>query len=487
LELYQGDEGRFVSIRTGAEYKERLKDGRTVYVNGDRVKDVTTYPSFQRTVDTVAALYDLQHDPAHQELLTFPSPKTGNSSPLSFLIAETPDDVARRMRAEEFRAEATFGLMGRLPDFMNALVTDAAVAAPRQRETRFGQNLVGYYEHCRENDLCLTHTLVDPQIDRSKGPADQADPEAALHFVRETDRGIVVRGSRMLSTLAPFSDEIWVGPFYPRNPGEESYALCFAIPMDTRGLKFICREPYDAGRSAFDRPLSSRFDEEDALAIFDDVLVPRERVFINGDIEASNSFLAHGPGYALLQATIRGVVKLRFMAGLACHVAEAIGRATAPHVQAQLGELVAKVELANGLLRASSQDVLAARQEGMSLRALAATLWVFIPEAQMRAAEIIRQLSGSGLILTPTEKDFQNTEIAPYLARYLQGKNLGARERVRLFKLAWDLVGEQFGSRQLQYEWFYAGDPIFTRSRFYRSPAVKTYKAMVDRLLEEQK
>jgi aromatic ring hydroxylase len=289
----------------------------------------------------------------------------------------------------------------------------------------------------------------------------------------------------MLSTLAPFSDEIWVGPFYPRRPGEEPYALCFAIPTDTRGLKFICREPYDAGRSRFDRPVSSRFDEEDALAIFDDVLVPWERMFINGDIEASNSLLVHGPGYALLQATVRGIVKLRFLTGLACHLGEAIGRTAAPHVQAQLGELVAKVELGNGLLRAAAHDVVAARREGMSLRALAAALWVFIPEAQMRAAEVIRQLSGSGLIMTPTERDFDNPEIAPYLEKYLQGKSVGARPRVQLFKLAWDLLGEQFGSRQLQYEWFYAGDPIFTRSRFYHSPAVNTYKAMIDRLLEK--
>jgi 4-hydroxyphenylacetate 3-monooxygenase/anthranilate 3-monooxygenase (FAD)/4-hydroxyphenylacetate 3-monooxygenase len=477
-----------MSIRTGAEYRSGLKDGRTIYVNGERVKDVTVYPPFQRIVETLAALYDLQHHPVHQPLLTYPSPKTGNPVSISFLITDTADDVARRIRAEEFRAEATLGLMGRLPDFMNAMVTDAAVARSflTVREPRFGDNIVRYYEECRESDLCLTHTLVDPQIDRSKGPAEQADPEAALHRVRETDRGLIVRGARMLSTLAPFSDEIWVGPFYPRKPGEESYALCFALPVDTPGLKFICREPYDTWRSRFDRPLSSRFDEEDALAVFDDVLVPWERVFINGDIEASNSFLLHGPGYALLQATVRGVVKLRFLAGLACHLGEAIGRTSAPHIQAQLGELVAKVELGNGLLRAAAQDVVAARREGTTLRALAAALWVFIPEAQMRSAEVIRQLSGSGLILTPTERDFDNPEIAPYLEKYLQGKNVGARQRVQLFKLAWDLLGEQFGSRQLQYEWFYAGDPIFTRSRFYHSPAVSSYKEMVDRLLENE-
>ena len=477
-----------MGIRTGQEYRESLRDGRTIYVNGERIKDVTTYPPFQGVVDTIAALYDLQHNPAHQSLLTYPSPTTGEPVSLSFLLAESAEDVDRRVRAEEFRAEVTFGLMGRLPDFMNALVTDAAAAHAflGQHESRFGQNVLRYYERCRENDWCLTHTLVDPQIDRSKGPAEQADPEAALHFVRETDRGIIVHGARMLSTLAPFSNELWVGPFYPRKPGEEPYTLCFAVPMDTPGLKFICREPYDSNRGAFDRPLSSRFDEEDALAVFDDVLVPWERVFINGDIEASNYILGRAPGYALLQGVVRGTVKLRFMAGLACHVAEAIGRTAAPHVQAQLGELVANVELANGLVRAAAQDVVTGHREGTSLRALAATLWVFIPQAHMRAAEVIRQVSGSGLILTPTERDFSNPEIAPYLEKYLQGKDLGARARVQLFKLAWDMLGEQFGSRQLQYEWFYAGDPLFTRARFYRSPAVAQYKAMVERLLRQK-
>jgi len=477
-----------MGIRTGQEYRESLRDGRTVYVNGERIKDVTTSPPFHGIIDTLAGLYDLQHNPAQQALLTYPSPITGEPVSLSFLLAKTVEDVERRWRAEEFRAEATFGLMGRLPDFMNALVTDAAAAHAflGQHETRFGQNVLRYYEQCRDHDWCLTHTLVDPQIDRSKGPAEQADPEAALHFVRETDRGIIVRGARMLSTLAPFSNELWVGPFYPRKRGEEPYALCFAVPMDTPGLKFICRESYDGGRSAFDRPLSSRFDEEDALAVFDEVLVPWERVFINGDIEASNYILGRAPGYALLQAVVRGTVKLRFMAGLACHIAEAIGRTTAPHVQAQLGELVANVELANGLVRASAQDVVTGHREGASLRALAATLWVFIPQAHRQAAEIIRQLSGSGLILTPTERDFNNPEIAPYLEKYLQGKDLNARARVQLFKLAWDMLGEQFGSRQLQYEWFYAGDPLFTRTRFYHSPAVAQYKGLVDRLLEKK-
>jgi aromatic ring hydroxylase len=376
--------------------------------------------------------------------------------------------------------------MGRLPDFCNALVTDFATAHDYlgRRERRYGDNAQRYYEECRENDWCLTHALVDPQIDRSKGPAEQPDPFMALRLVRETDRGIIVRGAKMLSTLAPFANEMWIGPFYPRRPGEEAYSLCFALPMETPGMKFICREPFDTGRSTFDRPLSSRFDEEDALAIFDDVEVPYERLFINGDIEIINGVLPRTPGYAMLQGAVRGMVKLRFMAGLACRLAETIGRADAIHVQAQLGELIANAELAASLVRAAADEVVLGTTAALPHRGLAATLWVLIPQAQMRAAEVIRQLSGSGLIMTPTAKDFANPEIGAYLEKYLQGKGVAANDRVQLFKLAWDMIGDSFGGRQLQYEWFYAGDPYFTRARFYRSPVARDFKSMVDRLLK---
>ncbi len=472
-----------MGIRTGREYRESLRDDRTIYVDGERISDVTEYPPFQGIVETIAELYDVQHE--RPDELTYRSPKTGDRVALSFLMGETVEEVERRRRAEEARCEMTCGLMGRMPDFMNALMTDAAafMEIPSRRGRHFGENLFRYYEACRENDWCLTHTLADPQIDRSKGPTGQPDPTLALHRVRETDRGLIVRGARMLSTLAPFSNELFVGPFYPRKPGDEAYALCFAIPTSTPGLKFVCRESYDKGRSRFDRPLSGRFDEEDALAIFDDVLVPWERVFFDGDIEASNFFISKVPGYALLQCTIRGMVKLKFLTGLACYLAEAVGRSEAVHVQAQLGELVASCEVLSGFVRAAVAEVAAARKDRTAVRTLASALWVYCPQAHVRAAQVIREIGGSGLIMTPTEKDFAHPEIGPLVERYLQGRGVDARRRVQLFKLGWDMLGDQFGSRQLQYEWFYAGDPYFTRSRFYNSPIVKEYKALVDRLL----
>ncbi|MGZ6194060.1 MAG: 4-hydroxyphenylacetate 3-hydroxylase family protein [Candidatus Binataceae bacterium] len=476
-----------MAIRIGKEFVESLRDGRTVYVDGARVRDVIAHPPFQGIVATLASLYDFQHQ--HPEELSFRSPSSGDRVAASFLMAASVEQVEWRIRAEQMRADFTYGLLGRMPDFCNALLTDLAsgVADLGVRDPRFAENMRRYHEECRERDWCLTHTLVDPQVDRSRGPAEQSDPYLVLRVVRETDAGVVVRGAKMLSTLAPFANELWVGPFYPRREGEEDYTLCFAIPCATPGLKFICREPYDAGRSNFDRPLSSHYDEEDSLAVFDDVTVPWERMFIYRDIAIFNSILVRRPGYAQLQGCIRGLAKLKLLAGLACHIAEAIGRTEAVHVQAQLGELVANVELVGGLVRAAAQEVATARREQLAHRSVAATLWVLIPQCQVRAIQVIRELSGSGLIMTPGEKDFANPEIAAYLEKYLRGKEVTARDRVQLFKLAWDMIGEQFGSRQLQYEWFYAGDPYFTRQRFYRSPMVKEYKDIVTRLLDATK
>lgn len=500
-----------MGARTGQEYIEGLRDGRSLYVNGELVRDVTRYRPFQGVIRTLADLYDRQHDPAYKDLLTYPSPTSGAPVSTSFILAKTWDEMEQRVHGERVRCELTYGLMGRLPDFMNAFVTDAAAVRGLlgRREPRFGENAWKYYELCRERDLCLTHTLVDPQIDRSKGP----EAQDSIRIVKETDAGLVVRGARMLSTLAPISDELWVGPYMPRRAGEEDYALCFALPMATRGLKFVCREPYDTGRSSFDRPLSSRFDEGDAIAIFDDVLVPWERVFAARDLEIYNLMGPAFPGTMTLQAVVRGTVKLRFLTGLACLVGQAIGRTEMPRYQEMLGELVGSVELAEGLLTASAHDVLnnfnhpiEEQDESPGSRAAArgvipgvgslfgasgrgmlsiTAVRLFFPQAMTRAVDTIRLMGSSGLILTPTEKDLAHPDVREALAKYLRGKDMPAAERLRIMKMAWEVVGTEFGGRQFMYEWFFAGDPVGGRIVYYSTERRAECQAMAQRLLDQ--
>jgi aromatic ring hydroxylase len=344
-----------MGVRTGNQYIEGLRDDRCIYINGERVRDVTKYPPLHGVIRELAALYDRQHEQNFRDALTYRSPTSGEPVSTSFLIPTALEEVERRVRGERMRAELTNGMMGRLPDYMNAYVADLAAIRDLlgRHERAFGDNTWRYYELCRENDLALTHTLVDPQIDRSKG----IEAQEGLRIVKETSAGLVLTGARMLSTLAPISDEILVAPYMPRRQNEAQYAMVFALPVATPGLSFICREPYDAGRSPYDRPLSSRYDEGDAIAVFNEVLVPWERVFGARDVDTYNLISPSIPGFLLLQAAIRGVVKLRFMTGVANLVAKAVGRSEMPRYQAMLGALVANVEIAEGLLTSVAHEI----------------------------------------------------------------------------------------------------------------------------------
>lgn len=502
-----------MGARTGKAYIEGLRDGRQLYVNGERIRDVTQYPPFQGIIREMASLYDRQHQSPYKEALTYPSPTSGEPVSTSFVLAKTWDEIEQRIRGERTRCELTYGLMGRLPDFMNAFVADLAVirAVLSRSDARFGENAWRYYELCREQDLCLTHTLVDPQIDRSRG----VEAQESIRIVKETAAGMVVNGARMLSTLAPVSHELWVGPYMPRKPGEEEYAVCFAIPMATPGLKFVCREPYDTGRSHFDRPLSSRFDEGDAIAIFENVLVPWERVFAARDVETYNLIAPAMPGYMMLQAVIRGAVKLRFLTGVACLVAQAVGRTEMLRYQEMLGELVAYVELAEGLVTATARDVVynathpfgAARGNpaepltaqgvmpglgtlfGVPGRGMVGvtTIRMFFPWVLAQAVETIRMMGSSGLVMTPTEKDFAHPDLQDVLPQYLKGRAMPAHDRVRIMKLAWDAISTQFGGRQALYERFFAGDPINNRILHYGTDRRKECTALAQRLLDSCK
>lgn len=475
--------------RTGAQYLASLQDDREVWLQGERVADVTTHPALRRGAQAIARLYEMQSEPEFQETLTYPSPSSGQPVGVSFLMPRSQQDLVRRRQQTKVWADESCGMMGRMPDFCNSAVTSFAESAEffAEDEARFGDNIVRYYEYCRENDVCLTHALLDPQIDRSRGPSEQDDPYLCLGIVRETDAGVIVRGARMLATLAPFANELVVWPYARLAENEGNYALAFAIPLATAGLKFICRESYDTGQSTFDRPLSSRFEELDALVIFDDVLIPWERIFFKGNPHQANSLRARTSllAYAGHQAIVRTIAKAEFVIGVACLLVEAIGVKEFLHVQEKIGELITTTQLLDACVRASEVDATPGpsgvmRPAGAPLRAAMLSL----PRMYPRMIEIIQLLGASGLIMTPSEADFQSP-IGADLRKYFGGKAISAEDKARLFKLAWDLAGEAFGSRQVLYERFYSGDPIRNLAGVYlmadKTPYTDKVKHLLDR------
>jgi 4-hydroxyphenylacetate 3-monooxygenase len=454
--------------RSGRDYIRRLQEHpREVWIRGERVGDVTTHPAFQNGVKSVAALYDMQHDPALREEMTYPSPTTGQAVGLSFLIPRTIDDLERRRNMMTRWAWASCGMMGRSPDFMNTIFSAWSGAADyfAQNRPEFKKHLIEYHEYIRENDLTLTHALVNLQRSRDPSPVDNLSETVALSVVRETDAGIVVRGSRLLATLGPISDEIAIYPVGTHRLSDEAQrqSFSFAIPCDTPGLKFLCRESLDLGRSHFDHPLGSRFEEMDATVFFDDVLVPWERVFLLGDVDLCNHYgeRTQSNAHTGHQIMTRCVVKAEFILGLAHLIVETLGSGSIPHVQERVAELITYRDMLKSCLRAAEADA-APNQWGMMSPAVGPLLagrTMFGRTVYPRMIEILQLLGTSGFMALPSEADFE-TSLAPEINQYLATDTTNARDRTKLFHLAWDVACSAFSGRQVLYERMFGGDPV---------------------------
>jgi aromatic ring hydroxylase len=238
-------------------------------------------PKLSGAARSLASHFDRQH--AFAEECLIPDPETGEPIGISHMMPRSLDDLRHRHQGLTRLSEGTMGLMGRTPDYMN-MKFSAFASAPwvwageRRSQPARADNIVAFQKRLAREDISLTHTIIQPTVDK-RTDGQILGNEVTIHKMGETSEGIVVRGARVLATLAPFADETAVYPALPIPAGAHDYALAFAIPLDTPGLKFLCRDSASTpDADPFDRPLSSRFDEQDAFCIFDDVEVPRDRV-----------------------------------------------------------------------------------------------------------------------------------------------------------------------------------------------------------------
>ena len=460
--------------RTGREYLTGLREQeREVWLRGERVKDVTTHPGLAGGARAIASLYDMQCDPQHRDQMTYTSPTTGERVGLSFIHPRTREDLEARRDMMLNWARSTCGMMGRSPDFMNVTLAAWGAAADyfaggKGGRPEFAQNVRRYYEYIREHDIVLTHSLINLQRSRTLSGMFNLQEGTALRVMRDTSRGLIVRGARVLATLGPFADEIAVySPRLGQHTEDHSpFAVAFAIPCGTPGLRFLCRDSFDLGRSHFDHPLGSRFEEMDCIVFFDDVEVPWERVFLYGDVDLLNgaAYGTHFSAHSSHQGATKNLAKCEFVLGLALLMTETLGNRQLPHSEAYIGELMLTTTLTRALMRAAEAD---AKIDEWGVMCpdpvtIESTRNLFMT-AYPRMIEILQLLGSSSFMITPSEADFEGP-LAGEIEQYLATDTTTARERVRLFRLAWDVAGSAFGSRQVLYERFFASDPL-TRAR----------------------
>ena len=456
-----------MGIRTGQQFLDKLDSMRPhLVIDGEIVSEnLTRHPAFAGVAKTYAKLFDMQHDPRHQDALTYTSPTTGDLVNASFMVPRSVEDLRKRRAAISTWAEYSHGFLGRTGDYMNSSLTALSTAKKffASADPVFGERIEAYYEMARENDLLATHTLIPPQVNRSVSGSEQLGGNVAARVVEERGDGIVVKGARMLATIAPIADELLVFPstVLRGTPEDAPFSYAFAIQNDAPGLRYLCRTGLHHGGGVHDEPLASRYEEMDAVVVFDNVFIPNERVFMLGRPDLCNAWYQETGAGALMthQVVTRTIAKSEFFLGLASEIAASIGIDGFQHIQEDLAELIRNVEIGKALVVAAEAQA-QPNGDGVYLphwpTLNAARNWY--PKASQRYPEIIRKFCASGLMALPGEAD---VEVAREdIEKYLQGKTLTGPERVRLFKLAYDAAITGFSGRQALYEYFFFGDPV---------------------------
>jgi 4-hydroxyphenylacetate 3-monooxygenase len=472
--------------RTGEEFLKGLRSRKPeVWIGNERVDDITEHPGLKGGAESLASVFDRQYECAEQCLI--PDPETGEQINISHIIPRSVDDLRRRRKGLTKISETTMGLMGRTPDYMN--VTFAGFAGqptlwrgPDGVNDEGYENLVAFQKRIRRDDVSLTHTIVHPTNDRAIDRSLRTN-HVPLRKVGETKDSIIVRGARILSTLAPYADELAVYPGHPLfEPDCSEFALSFSIPMDTPGLIFLCRDStLTPDANVWDRPLSTRFDEQDAFVIFDNVEIPKKWVFINGSEETYNTAMHADTSSwwanVMAQTTTRALTKLEFCYGLASKMAEFVGDNSDMTID-MIGEIGTYVEATRNsveLAELQAYDygdgyVFPAGRPMHIMRALIAT---WIP----RVHDILMVIGSHNLLATPSRAMFDDERLRPLIDTFMFGANgVTAEERATVYRITWDFIGSALGARNELYERNYLGSPKTTRLNYARG-----YQKSIDR------
>lgn len=461
-------------MRSGAEYLASLKDSRRIYLDGAPVEDVAHHPAFAPIAHTIAELFDIAASPDTE--MTCTDPATGATVNRLFSPPRSRDDLVAFRRAATTWARHTHGWVGRSPDHVGAFLAGFSMhpEAFVTGKHDFAKNVAAFHKRVLAENLYLSYAIIPPQVSRATTAHAWEGELIQAGVAEERSDGIVVRGAQMLATGGAVADEIFVSCIKPLGPEDTDFAISFAVPVGAQGLKLYCRRPYaPSATSAYDYPLTTRYDETDALLVFDDVFIPWDRVFVYRDVAGVRRQFFDTGAHVLgnWQAQIRFMVKLQFLAGLARKVAAVNGVDKFPGVVEKLGELASLVSLVESAVLAAEYTA-APDEQGLWRPGARAVYGAMGLQSELypRVLAILRDLVGGGVLQVPSSAaDMTNPETREDIDRYVHSPNTPAEERVKLFKLAWDAVGSEFGGRHHQYEMFYAGAPFVVKGYAFRN------------------
>jgi 4-hydroxyphenylacetate 3-monooxygenase len=450
-------------IRTGEEYRESIRDGREVWIDGERVADVTTHPAFKPIVDVRARIYDLAHEPESQDVMSYIDEESGERCPIAPRPPRSKDDLRDKRAAVDLVLDDVGGIVTRVGDEtvgeMWALYDGQDVL--NEIDPAFSDHIRHHVRQAALADPFHVSANTDPKGDRAKRPQDQ-DPDVLLHVVSENDNGIVVRGAKF-ETAAAYSNQAFVKPTIGDWGGAElsDYAVGFLADMAAPGIKHICRSGFAGRRPDEDHPLANRFDEIDTMIVFDDVEIPWENVFFYRHTRAAAYIRATLHRYSMFPFVQRHQRFAELLVGIAYTQASQSGVKMHQGVREKLAELACYSEGIRAHLTASIE--MGETSPGglvMPNQALLYTGRVLACSQLPAMIHLARDLCGGQLCVTPDAASFASPETGPWLQKYYQVGSVDADDRRRLFAYARDLLNSDYAGHRLTFQLF-AQSPAF--------------------------
>jgi 4-hydroxyphenylacetate 3-monooxygenase len=484
-----GDREDLAMLKTGQEYLEGLRDGRVIYIGGERVDDVTKHPAFRNAAHTYARIYDARFDPSMRDALTVD--ENNERYAAYYLKPRTRADLERRSRCSEVIADLTYGMMGRSPDFIGGYITGAAMQSEvfDNSHHKFSEHVIAYWEHARRNDLFVSHAVTPVPGSRDYRYAGGRETrQPALAAIDEDDSGVYISGMKMLATSAAFSDEVWIGNIQPLAEGHENEAITCCIPCNAPGLSLWSRKPFERyAVSELDNPLAYRYDESDCIVVCNRVHVPWERVFVHQDSQLSREIYFRTPAHTLSnhQSGVRYRAKIRLLIALARRITQMSGTDKIPAVQDEIGHLAAIYGQVSAMI---DGQIHALEEVGHGYvnynRHYMYSMIYFATQQYDHICSKVRELLGGGVLQMPADVSvMQNPETRQVFEELWHMSSVSAQDRYKVMKLAWDILGTDFAGRHMQYERFYMGPAFVVRIHNNRECPWEKFDLMLDGLL----
>ncbi len=434
-------------LKTRQEYVASLRDGREVWFRGARVDDVTTHPVMRIATNHAAIDYRMAEDPAYRDLAVIH--EDGREFSRFYKIPRDADDLLKRSQLIE--AGTTEG--DTLVILIKEIGTDAIfalLAVTALMDGPYAERVRAFYEYCRDNDLAVAVAQTDVKGDRRKRPSEQADPDLYLRVIDRRDDGVVVRGAKVHTSASTQAHEIVVLPTRAMGAGEEDWSIAFALPVNTPGLRLIASPYGDGDHRPGERPVASRHKMMETITIFDDVFIPNDRIFLNGEREAAGQLALTFVEYHRFTAVSYKLPLLDALNGAAALIADANGIVGAGHVRDKFVALISYAETVRGLTQLAAQRCIPKPNHQVAPDPMTVNLAKsHFAHGYHEAVQHVQELAGGLLVTGPGDEDWASEELRPFLSKYLAGrKGIGGEQRIRMMNFIRDLTSSDYGAYQ---------------------------------------